>query len=299
MITRIFIAQQRDRGQSCATLSFDVFLKVTAQDRSSLGRRQRRLMAWIGSGGAARWGLAWTSLAGAVMIAAAAVAQPSPVLEALPFDKKVKLARAGDEEAQMAVANAYATGEGVKKSPIQAARWYRLAAQRGNAEAQFRLARIVHVGARGLDRNPELAAQLYEAAARQGHHEAEYWAGYVYETGEGVEKDAAKAIDYYRKAADAGEASAQNNLGLIYLNGKDVARDLTEAFRLFKEAAAKDDPWAQNNLGGMYEMGWGIAADRAEAVRLYRLAAARGNPHAITNLKRLGEAVETPANAQN
>jgi len=222
----------------------------------------------------------------------------SPTLAALPFSKKLQLAKAGDEEAQLAAAVAYDTGDGVRKSPAKAARWYRLAAQRGNAQAQFRLGRLVQMGSRDLDRNLALAAQLFEAAAMQGIVKAEYWTGYSYERGEGVKRDLAKAIEWYRKAADAGEARASNNLGLIYLTGNGTARDLARAFGLFKAAADQGDGWAENNLGGMYEMGWGVAADRAEAVRLYRLAAAQGNPHAAENLQRLGEPVDT-ANGSN
>jgi len=218
--------------------------------------------------------------------------QGTSTLDTLPFSKKLKLAKAGDEEAQMAVARHYDTGEGARKSPLQGAHWYRLAAQRGNPEAQFRLARIVHVGARDIEKNMPLAAQLYEAAAKQGNHEAEYWTGYCYEQGEGVEKDLKKAVEWYQKAAEAGEPRASNNLGLIYLNSKEMPRDLARAFQLFKAAAEKGDQWAENNLAGMYEMGWGVTADKAEAIRLYRQAAAHGNPHAITNLKRLGVAVD-------
>lgn len=218
--------------------------------------------------------------------------QISPTLAALPFSKKLQLAKAGDEEAQLAVAFAYDTGKGVRKSPVQAARWYRLAAQRGNAEAQFRLARLVQMGSRDLERNLPLAAQLFEAAAKQGIVKAEYWTGYSYERGEGVERDPAKAIEWYRKASDGGEARASNNLGLIFLTGNGTARDLGRAFRLFKAAADQGNAWGENNLGGMYEMGWGVATDKAEAVRLYRLAAAQGNLHADENLKRLGEPVK-------
>lgn len=221
--------------------------------------------------------------------------QISPTVAALSFSKKLQLAKAGDEEAQLAVALAYDTGKDVHKNPVQAARWYRLAAQRGNAEAQFRLARLVQMGSRNLDRNLPLAAQLFEAAAKQGIVKAEYWTGYDYERGEGVKRDLAKAIEWYRKAADAGEARAGNNLGLIYLTGNGIARNISRSFHLFKAAADKGNSWAENNLGGMYEMGWGVAADKAEAVRLYRLAASKGNPHAAENLKRLGE----PATAAN
>ena len=253
----------------------------------------------------------WAAMIAAAMLAGATVwpsasghaqgteTQGSPALDALPFRKKLQLAKAGDEDAQMAVALAYDIGSGTRKSPLQAAHWYRLAAQRGNARAQFRLARILHTGARNLEKNMPLAAQLYEAAANQGHHEAEYWTGYCYEQGEGVAPDLKKAVEWYTKAADGGAAAANNSLGLIYLSGKNMARDLNRAFRFFKAAADQGDPWAENNLGGMYEMGWGVAADQAEAVRLYQQAAAGGNPHGLANLKRLGEAAGNEAPARD
>jgi hypothetical protein len=185
-------------------------------------------------------------------------------------------------------------------SAIQAAHWYRPAAQHGNVLAQLRLARLVQIGARDLKRDLPLAAKLFEAAANQSNHEAEYWTGYGYEQGEGVAKDVKTAIQWYQKAADAGIADASNSLGLIYLGSQEgVARNLNGAFKLFKAAADQGNPWAENNLGGMYEMGWGVAADRDEAIRLYRLAAAHDNPHAVTNLKRLGEPLAAPVAASS
>ena len=65
-------------------------------------------------------------------------------LSELPFSKKLKLAEVGDEEAQMVVASTYEQGsKEAKKSLVEAARWYREAALKGNVEAEFRLARLV------------------------------------------------------------------------------------------------------------------------------------------------------------
>ncbi len=243
--------------------------------------------------------MAVAGLPGVAVHAQSTQTQTSPTLAALPFSKKLQLAKAGDEDAQMAVAAAYESGDGVRKSALQAAHWYRPAAQHGNALVQLHLARLVQMGSRDLKRDLPLAAKLFEAAAKQGNHEAEYWTGYGYEQGEGVTKDLKTAIQWYQKAADAGIADARNSLGLIYLGSQGVARDLNRAFQLFKAAADQGNPWAENNLGGMYEMGWGVAADRAEAIRFYRLAAAQDNPHAVTNLKRLGEPLTAPVAASS
>lgn len=224
-------------------------------------------------------------LIGLVLLTGAALSQSA--LEGIPFDKKLKLAKAGDVEAQLTVAEAYEKGTQTKASKVEAAKWYRAAAQQNNAEAQFRLARLLHDGGDGLKKSPDLAFQLYESAARQGHAMAENWLGYCYQRGLGTVRRDEAAVEWYGKAAAQGLAVAQNNLGLMFLNGKGTARDFTKAFELFSKAAAQDDDWALNNLAGMYEMGWAVAADRARALALYQQAAQMGNSAAKSNLERL------------
>src|SRR5688500_813090 len=84
----------------------------------------------------------------AAMLAALAMSTPSwaqSTLDTLPFDMKLQLAEAGDDEAQRAVGAAYEMGlEGVDIDPAEAADWYRQSADQGNVEAQYRLARLVH-----------------------------------------------------------------------------------------------------------------------------------------------------------
>src|SRR4030042_465 len=180
------------------------------------------------------------SLFVALMLSGASVAFAETLSE-LPFSKKLKLAKVGDEEAQMAVAAAYEQGGEAKKDIAEAAKWYREAALAGNIEAEFRLARLVSKGAKGLNKDLKTAAKLYEAAANSGHLESQNAMGQAYQNGLGVEVNEAKAVEWYRKAADAKLAVAQNNLGILYLNGKGVARDVNDAFKLFEQAASQGD----------------------------------------------------------
>ena len=76
----------------------------------------------------------------------------------------------------------YATGRGVLKDEAEAVRWYRLAADQGDADAQLNL-------------------------------------GVMYDNGRGVLKDEAEAVRWYRLAADQGDAAAQFNLGNMYAKG--------------------------------------------------------------------------------
>jgi hypothetical protein len=226
-----------------------------------------------------------------ILVAAALIAMSAAglaqSLDQLPFAKKLKLAKVGDEDAQVAVAMAYETGSDTKLDAAEAAKWYREAALQGNVEAQFRLARIVSKGAKGLKQDYPTAIKLYEAAAAKGHAPAMNALGLMHENGEGVTADPAKAAEWFRKAADANLADAENNLGMLYLNGRGIERDLGEAFKLFERAAAQGDGWGLNNLGGMHEMGWGTQRNRDKAAELYKQAAAKGIAAAQDNLQRL------------
>lgn len=228
-------------------------------------------------------GLALAGMSFAVFASLAA----AQTLDTLPFSKKLALAKAGDEEAQIAVAMAYEKGEGAKESKLEASKWYGKAADRGNADAQYRLATLFHEGATGLKKNPERAFKLYQSAAKQGHTEAQNWLGYCYQHGLGVKQDDKAAVEWYQKAADGKLAIAENNLGLMYLGAKGVDQDYRKAFDLFERSANQGYDWGMNNLGGLYEKGWGTEQDLAKALFLYKQAAAKGNEAAAKSEKRL------------
>lgn len=209
-------------------------------------------------------------------------------LNALPFVKKMQLAKAGDPDAKMAVAEAYETGKEAKQDPAKAAKWYREAALVGNVEAQFRLAKLVSKGAPGLVSDKPTALKLMQSAANLGHPAAQNLLGQMLQNGDGIAKDESLAASWYQKSADQNYAVAQNNLGVLYLKGLGVNRDLNKALALFEAAAKAEEGWALNNLGGMYEMGWGAAKDIEKAKVYYGRAAAKGIAMSAQNLARLG-----------
>ena len=218
--------------------------------------------------------------------AGTAVAVDQKVL-ALPFAKKLQLAKAGDAEAKMAVAEAFELGQGTKVSAVDAAKWYREAALAGNLDAQFRLAKLVSSGAKGLKADKVAAARLLQAAAQKGHAPSENLYGTVLENGDGVPKDLKAASEMFHKAAEHGFAEGQNNYGVMLLRGLGVERNLDEAFGWFKKSADQNYGWALNNLGGMYEQGWGTAKDLSKAKELYQNAGELGIEIGKKNFQRL------------
>ena len=86
----------------------------------------------------------------------------------------------------------YATGNGVPRDDREAAAWYRQAAERGHAAAQFNLG-VRHGQGRGVDVSDSLAAWWYRQAADQGHAAAQFNLGIRYAHGDGVPQDLVEA----------------------------------------------------------------------------------------------------------
>ena len=75
-------------------------------------------------------------------------------------------------------------------------RWYRAAAEKGLAEAQFELAKAYDT-ALGGPRDPFEAVRWYRLAAQQGFGRAQYNLGSMHGNGEGVPVDYVKAYMWF------------------------------------------------------------------------------------------------------
>ena len=83
-------------------------------------------------------------------------------------------------------------------------RWMPLA-EKGDAEAQYYVARIYANGMGGAPTDYGLAANWYQKAADQSYPSAQQELGYLYERGLGVEKNPMLALNLQRKASGLGE----------------------------------------------------------------------------------------------
>ena len=192
-------------------------------------------------------------------------------------------ADAGSIDAMMALAPLLRSGLGdAVKNDAEAARWYRKAAELGNADAMDVLGSFYESGF-GFAKDEAEAARWYRKSADLGHAEAMNDLGILYVNGRGVAKDDAEAARWFRKAADLGNADAMYRLGL-YTKGMGVAKDDAEAGRWLRKAADLGHAGAMNAFGILYEQGHGVAKDDAEAARGYRKAADGGSLVAMRNL---------------
>ena len=99
----------------------------------------------------------------------------------------------------------------------------------------------------------EEAVKYFRKAAERGHADAQYQLGMCYEFGFGVEKDLSEAVKWFRKAAERGHADAQYQLGMCYDCGRGVKKDLNEAVKWFRKAAAQGNVDAQWCVG-LYDL---------------------------------------------
>ena len=132
------------------------------------------------------------------------------------------------------------------------------------------------------------AMRWYRMAADTGNAEAQVAVGNLYGEGQGVPRDYSEALRWFRMAAARGNAEAQNDIGMFYLSGWGVPQDYAEAMRWLRKAADQGNELAQRNIGVLYLQGLGVKPDRAEAIRWFRKAADKGDEDAKNALKFLG-----------
>ena len=91
----------------------------------------------------------------------------------------------------------------------EAARLYRLSADKGNANAQIKLGLMYEIGF-GIRQDYKEAVRLYTLSANQGNAKGQLHLGLMYVMGQGVKLDKTKAYNWWSKAAKQGESKAQN-----------------------------------------------------------------------------------------
>jgi TPR repeat protein len=80
----------------------------------------------------------------------------------------------GDADAQYNLARMYYAGEGGERDAVQAARWSKLSADKGNVDAQALLGHLLFEGDDGIDRDPVLGL-AYLTLASERAHPADRW----------------------------------------------------------------------------------------------------------------------------
>ena len=124
-------------------------------------------------------------------------------------------------------------GKGINYT--EAVKWFRKAAEMGDASGQWHLG-ICYSNGFGVTKDESEGVKWYRKSAEQGFVHAQYCMGNAYYHAWGVTKDYVEAVKWYSKAAEQGDAPSQYGLALCYYYGEGVEKNPDEAKSLLHKA---------------------------------------------------------------
>ena len=151
----------------------------------------------------------------------------------------------------------------------------------GDPAAMARYAGFCMHGRAGVKKDPAEAIRLARLAADKGDPRARWRLGNSLLIGRGVKPDGAKAMVLLKQAAEAGQTQAMTDLARTFLNGDGSDGLKSQGLDYAKQAAAKDNPWATYLLADCYRRGNGVKRDAELAMKWYRQSAQRGYARAM------------------
>ena len=130
-----------------------------------------------------------------------------------------------------------------QKEYIKALKEFKPLAEQGHVPSQMNLGWMHHKGL-GVEQNYKTAIKWYEMAANQDNEDAQHTLGNLYRNGEGkkdaVTKDLNKAMYYYKKASDNGFPYSTFTIGVMYEKGEGVNKSIKNATKWFKKTYEHD-----------------------------------------------------------
>lgn len=159
-------------------------------------------------------------------------------------------------------------------------------AMNGDVEAQFEIFKSYRRQA-NIGNNLDKAKRWLLSAAEGGHAEAQYWLGYIYFFGKGVERDVETGVSWYKKSATQRFVHAQVSLGQIY-NGwryRFYPSDPLQAAVWYTRAAEQGHLQSILIVGCSHYFGIQQFIDAQEGLIWFQKAAELGDDTAMTYLK--------------
>ena len=217
-------------------------------------------------------------------------------------------------QAQAKLGLIYGNGRGVPVDYGEAVKWYRKAAEQGDANAQNNLGLMCQNGW-GVSIDYAEAIKWFRKAAEQGLLKAQFNLAVIYSNAafhdpQGLPKTQYnvpvswsvkdmedEALKWFRKAAEQGYVEAQTTLAYASDYGFGVPKDVAEELKWYRKAAEHGSADGQSGLANMYMLGVGVPKDYIEAYKWISLAVAQGSQGSPLWWK--GSAVVIDENTQN
>ena len=154
------------------------------------------------------------------------------------------------------------------------------AVESGDPAAQYQLGLVKLQNGETND-----ALKLLRASANKGQAAAQYRLAKLYEIGNGVKQDLETARELIDKSARSGNRIAMHDLANFYANGiGGVEQDLSVAAQWFEKAAERGVVDSQYNIGYLYEFGFGVPKNEVEAYVWYGIASKQGDSEAAKRI---------------
>ena len=135
----------------------------------------------------------------------------------------------------------------------EGARLIRLAANRNQPAAQYRLAKLYESGT-GIAKDPITARELIERAARGGNRIAMHDLGNYHAYGQGgLTRDMNEALDWFSKAAERGVVDSQFNVAFLREGNEGIPVDIETALFWYHIAARQGDQGAPDRIAVLNE----------------------------------------------
>jgi uncharacterized protein len=168
--------------------------------------------------------------------------------------------------------------------PSKAIPYFMVAADKGNARAQYELGFMYSAGI-GVEVDNEKAIRYFILAARQNYIGAYGSLAHHFLHGIGCQRDEENGVKMLEIAAKKGCVGSQRNLGSLYLSGKCscLSVNVNKGLEwLLKAALDNEHPAsfdAQYDLGGFYYLAsqGGLTIQAIEAKKWFKMAAQKGH----------------------
>ena len=172
-------------------------------------------------------------------------------------------------------------GEGVKADPIQAVRYFKMAADAGDAKAQYEVAEALASG-NGAEKNWEEAARYYKMASDGGFRDAMWRYGTGLMIGRGVKWEEESGAQLILRAAELGCVPAMRDAAKILFKGIGVPQNFIEAANYLRKHGSSGDEEAKRFCRKhLHQMAIAAGPNAQEAVALLKDAIEQGSPRAM------------------
>ena len=209
--------------------------------------------------------------------------------KALPYYSQA--AERGNAHAQSCLGWMFQYGKGVIQDYIEAARWYKKAAEQGDTDAKKKIEEIERTKTEDARRKMEQEAGECSHDLVDDIETVDDIGIYQQALAHYNAKEYEKALPLFEHIADI-NADASNYLGCMYFNGNGISQDYKKAYCYFFKASKQGSISAPYNLGILFEYGYGVEKSRQKAFEWYQQAKSLGSKHAEKKLMYIGKLKE-------